>query len=241
MEARRRLREADVIVANHDLVLADLAMGGGRILPKPEECFYVIDEAHGLPAKAFAAFASSHFVQAGVRGAEKLSALAVTLANTLGNELEIDYAQMREDALSLKDNLAEAYAFFASLVQLKPTQTVPRPKLIFERSWLPEGFFGTGERIIALTGKLSGSLGACAEFLSERLGAERVRRALFEKLLSEVGFQKGRIEGICETWTLLLMVPHEEAPPVAKWIEAVALQRAGPDYLVNASPVLASG
>src|SRR5690606_19786368 len=42
--ARRGLDEADVIVANHDLVLADLALGGGRVLPDPAECIYVFDE-----------------------------------------------------------------------------------------------------------------------------------------------------------------------------------------------------
>ncbi len=36
-QARERLEAADVIVANHDLVLADLALGGGAILPEPEK------------------------------------------------------------------------------------------------------------------------------------------------------------------------------------------------------------
>ncbi|MCT7655591.1 hypothetical protein MBH78_14765 [Oceanimonas sp. NS1] len=38
----------DVIVANHALLLADLAMGGGIILPEPESCVYVLDEAHHI-------------------------------------------------------------------------------------------------------------------------------------------------------------------------------------------------
>lgn len=47
--ARAELERADVIVANHALLLADLAMGGGVILPEPEQCLYVLDEAHHLP------------------------------------------------------------------------------------------------------------------------------------------------------------------------------------------------
>lgn len=50
-KARNTLEGADVIVANHDLVLADLALGGGAVLPEPEECLYIIDEAHHLPEK----------------------------------------------------------------------------------------------------------------------------------------------------------------------------------------------
>jgi len=50
----------DVIVANHDLVLADLSLGGGAVLPEPEDCIYVFDEAHHLPDKTQQHFASSH-------------------------------------------------------------------------------------------------------------------------------------------------------------------------------------
>ena len=56
--ARNRLNTANVIVANHDLVLADLELGrdeegsGGVLLPAPGETLYVFDEAHQLPDKA---------------------------------------------------------------------------------------------------------------------------------------------------------------------------------------------
>ena len=43
--------QAEVIVANHDLVLADLALGGGIMLPPPEDSIYLFDEAHHLPEK----------------------------------------------------------------------------------------------------------------------------------------------------------------------------------------------
>ncbi|MEM7004104.1 MAG: ATP-dependent DNA helicase DinG, partial [Pseudomonadota bacterium] len=50
-KARNALEGVDVIVANHDLVLADLALGGGAVLPEPEQCIYVLDEAHHLADK----------------------------------------------------------------------------------------------------------------------------------------------------------------------------------------------
>jgi ATP-dependent DNA helicase DinG len=49
--ARGALEGADVIVANHDLVLSDLALGGGAVLPEPEDCIYILDEAHHLADK----------------------------------------------------------------------------------------------------------------------------------------------------------------------------------------------
>ncbi len=56
-ESRKLLEDADVIVANHDLVLADLSLGGGVVLPAQDETIYVFDEAHHLADKALGHFA----------------------------------------------------------------------------------------------------------------------------------------------------------------------------------------
>ncbi len=56
-KARESLESVDCIVANHDLVLADLALGGGAILPAPEDTIYIFDEGHHLPDKALGHFA----------------------------------------------------------------------------------------------------------------------------------------------------------------------------------------
>jgi ATP-dependent DNA helicase DinG len=63
-KARGELDSADIIVANHDLVLSDLVLGGGAVLPAPEKLIYVFDEGHHLADKAL-----NHFkVEIGVRG-----------------------------------------------------------------------------------------------------------------------------------------------------------------------------
>lgn len=56
-KAREQLGNVDCIVANHDLVLADLALGGGAILSVPEDTIYVFDEGHHLPEKTLNHFA----------------------------------------------------------------------------------------------------------------------------------------------------------------------------------------
>ena len=69
-KARDALDKVDCIVSNHDLVLTDLAMGGGAILPEPEKCFYIFDEAHHLPAKSnnhFSEFSNITELKAGWR------------------------------------------------------------------------------------------------------------------------------------------------------------------------------
>jgi ATP-dependent DNA helicase DinG len=71
--ARKKLDDADVIVANHDLVLSDLSLGGGVVLTPPEETIYIFDEAHHLADKAL-----SHFAVQGALKAEQKSLKQMT-------------------------------------------------------------------------------------------------------------------------------------------------------------------
>src|SRR5690606_14516284 len=57
VQARQRAQEADVVVVNHHLLLADLALreeGFGEVLPGAAAC--VVDEAHQLPERAAQVF-----------------------------------------------------------------------------------------------------------------------------------------------------------------------------------------
>jgi ATP-dependent DNA helicase DinG len=65
-KSRNDLDKTDLIIANHDLVLSDLALGGGVILPAPEDSIYIFDEAHQLPGKSINHF--SHFLRCGSTG-----------------------------------------------------------------------------------------------------------------------------------------------------------------------------
>ena len=58
--ARQRAKEADLVIANHDLVLSALDMETGSVLPPASETFYVFDEAHSLSAKVVEHFAARH-------------------------------------------------------------------------------------------------------------------------------------------------------------------------------------
>ena len=240
MKARARVKEADVVVANHDLVLADVSMGGGKILPAPEDCFYVFDEAHFLPEKAVNVFASSHLVASERRSAEKLVDLSSTIADALGYGYGELAVQIAKDASLLAENLNDVYGFFESLAQLKPTVEAPRPTLEFAESCIPEDFFVFGENVMATSQRLIDSLNTVQETIHEILKVDNSKKALLEKLLSDVGFYAGRASEVNSTWTLFLEEPTEGLPPVAKWIETVTFKKSV-DFRINSSPVVAAG
>ncbi|HTQ36327.1 MAG TPA: ATP-dependent DNA helicase [Steroidobacteraceae bacterium] len=92
--ARRRAAEADVVVVNHHLLLADLALkeeGWGDILPGADAV--IMDEAHQLPELAAQFFGQ----QFGSRGVEQL--LSDLPALLLQNGFDVDSLAAAEPAL----------------------------------------------------------------------------------------------------------------------------------------------
>jgi len=71
-KARKKVAQADVIIANHDLVLADI-FSGNSILPEVEDCIFVFDEAHHFSAKSLSHFsqsASLEYIKTSIRQAQ---------------------------------------------------------------------------------------------------------------------------------------------------------------------------
>ena len=68
-KARKKASQSDVIIANHDLVLADI-INGNNVLPDVEDCIFVFDEAHHLSQKALSHFStggSTEFMKTSIR------------------------------------------------------------------------------------------------------------------------------------------------------------------------------
>ncbi len=88
-KARGRLDGVGVIVANQDLLLADLGLGGGLILPDPEECIVIIDEAHHLPTKTQQHFAARAWIKGTAAWADQANTVTATLTQRFGRPPEL--------------------------------------------------------------------------------------------------------------------------------------------------------
>jgi len=106
-KARGALEGADVIVVNHDLLLADLSLGGGAVLPEPEECIYVIDEAHHLPAKTQQHFTHRARLRSALQWLDSVASSVATLTQRFGRPKELE---------SVAQNLAADCTTFSEVV-----------------------------------------------------------------------------------------------------------------------------
>jgi len=237
--ARDVLETVDVVVANHDLLLADISMGGGVILPAPENSFYCIDEAHHLPKKALSRFAAEHSWNIAVWTLEKLPQLTGKIA-ALTDKAEL--ANLADEAAtSLLDSLHEWQFHLAEepSLSLGSSENDRRkhnePTWLWEDGKIPEGL----ETTVSNTAIAARSLLKHVVGLNDALSAARREKeqdgALLDRLTSELGLFIARIEQINAVWDLLSTVPIEGEEPLAKWITRRADDKN--DYIFNASPI----
>ena len=244
--ARGALEEADVIVSNHDLILADLALGGGAILPKPEDTIYIFDEAHHLPEKALSHFAAS----TGLNGARIwLKQLSQILGKLLPHLPAGTQAARAVDRISTasrnQDPLLEnLFAWLSSeLVWAKGNdsrQQIHR----FPEGQLPAEFIDQVKQIVPEAALVCRELDTLVDSLNKGLGDRpdnEVDKATAESWYPVVGQLHARSEEQVELWkSFAAEIAERQGPPPARWIQRQQWER-GEELTLFTSPVLADG
>ena len=152
--AREGLEEADVIVTNHDLVLSDLRLGGGVILPAPEDSLYVFDEGHQLPAKCLNQFALRFHAGGtlqGLRDSERWLAASTEawVAQGLDERLIPGMTSLLTDLIQRSEDAAEL------LWHLLPPDEFERAEYRFPHGHIPADLAEQAAGLVAQWGQLN--------------------------------------------------------------------------------------
>ncbi len=228
-KARAEISKNDIIIANHSLVMADLDLGGGVILPEPENTLYIFDEAHHLPhvAREHASAASSLKGAAGWletlnKNTAKLAALAdENRVNRFRNELQDSIQQLIPSLNQLGRQFDPAYF----------TDKVYR----FEHGELPQWLEKESAELKKLAAKACQALGKIADLIAERLKDGELAKHLAEPALAEAGFFLQRLENLAKVWALMAEPTREKGAPLARWLE-INPERED-DFIVSVSPL----
>ncbi|WP_027960990.1 ATP-dependent DNA helicase DinG [Halomonas halodenitrificans] len=244
--ARRDMEQADIIVANHDLVLADLSLGGGVVLPDPGDCIHVFDEGHHLPDKALNHFASRFGVNAGLRWLRNLKKSLTEFNAALGGQPTLArlLATLPQAIDAVEPRLGEAFAL--------SHQLAGRPQGLgdgeefhqhrFEMGQAPDALREHAESLVTLFAEFSRTLESMADILRESLDPEKhtgLPREAAEAWLPLVALLHGRALEAHALWQAYSDVDPEGEPPRARWL---TLERFGgePELTFSASPVSAA-
>jgi ATP-dependent DNA helicase DinG len=219
-----------VLVVNHALLLSDLTMGGGIILPPPDECIYVLDEAHHLPTIARDHGAASASIKGSRRWLEKLVQSAGKLARTLNKESLLDPQLKLQDALaSLQPDLKALEQWLASNDHLFGGE----PHHRFADGVLPDPLPMLAENLKEASKKALRALDRMQGAIGEALKDGEIRRKEAEPLLAESGFHLQRLESFCALWEMLSRHVPTGKTPLARWM---ARSEDG-DIWLHASPI----
>ena len=235
--ARDGLQEADVIVANHNIVLADLKFGGGAILPPPEDCIFVFDEGHQLAEKCLEQFTLA------VRTASTRQALRETrqwLADQAEPLAEVTgFATVIEQLVSSLTDIEQLNDDAAIWSEdLLAQQAAETAELRFEHGIIPEGLRGQA-RDLAIAWRqhyeLSSRLDSALE--NRRDEVEPQQRDELDVWSVNVQGMVGRAEGQLALWESYSRAEASDLDdPWARWMRG-ANTGSGVDFF--ASPILA--
>lgn len=236
--AREAMQKADLIIANHDLVLADLKLGGGILLPKLHDTIHIIDEAHNLPAKAVSAFSSSHTLIGMQRMLSRVPR-AVSRAATIvtGQTLPLQRMEHCCEVIAASfDELMGAFDQHPGL-QSRTQNSRNLPSVRFAHGVLPDHVREVARTIHEKAKTLYTDICLSKAYVDAQLAASP--DDTLAALASEIGLLVTKIDGLEETWRQMLYEARDRQVPVAKWIGLEPMGR-GYDYTVNTASISAA-
>lgn len=212
-EARLRLSDANVIVANHDLVLASLGM---KTLPDLDKCLVVFDEGHHLPAVALDQF-GSHMDLSNLRWLDRLPKTLQDVAGKLVLSLPDDVQTVSSN---LKASLTALARMGLDTVWAHTGRNARGEgqdgQFRFPKGLLPEAWEAPVSEIGALARALTKAwetLGAQIKTIAKEDPNQAASCALH---YAQLGAWAPRLNSVVTTAQLLL--EHGDQP-LAKWLE----------------------
>ncbi len=228
--ARQRLNEANLIVANHDLVLAAMEMEAGALLPDPAQTLFVMDEAHNLPSKAAKRSARRHSVLGSMRWITDL----VNLAEEARGGLKLD-EKVVQAVVGEGHHLAELLMALRDVLRQSSWPKDDGDAVIrLVHGVVPDDMAEVGGQTLEAAKRLQDALEAMRDALMDRSrnGAEIV-----QPYIAVVGTCLSHVGKLIGTWDRMLapMLPGQK--PVARWLERGRRHGREVDFHVCAVPI----
>jgi ATP-dependent DNA helicase DinG len=227
-KARSELDRADVLVANHSLVMADLDLGGGVVLSEPNNTFYVFDEAHHLPRVCRDHSSASASLKG---GASWLESLNKQLPKIIGLTDESRSSRFKNE---LQNHIAQLIPQLTQLSKRFNANEFHEGVYRFEHGLLPDWLQAESKELKGHSEKALQAVGKISDLIAERVKDGQVSSRLAEPAMAELGFYVNRLENFTKVWQLMAEPPREKGAPLARWLEHITDKD---DFLVSVSPL----
>ncbi|MBB5202973.1 ATP-dependent DNA helicase DinG [Inhella inkyongensis] len=246
-DAKRAASKADILVANHDLVLASLRSDASA-LPHGERAIYIFDEGHHLPATAL-----SHFdCEASLtdrRWLQRLDKALDQAGRVLRYPLNLEGCtsllnQALDDLLRgvMQGVGNEALGHLHEAAEANQAGQNPSTRIRFPHGLLPEELPPLWQAMREQAQRLHDRASEFSAWMKEARQDDETLAPLIAQQVSEIGGPFKRLTDLLETASLML---EDSEPPAAKWLDFTVAgggMNAGSLRVVaHACPLFASG
>lgn len=212
--ARREIEDADVVVANHALVMA--AMESESVLPDPKKLLLVLDEGHHIPDVARDALE--------VEGEITLVQLTAQVDNFIHHvgQYVAQFRPAKPPKLANPDKLQQhaeklrdCFRDFSLLANGLLPETSKESEYLFPMGVLPEAMQLCCQELFKLTDALRGLSEAILSDLTEQTAKQDIVRLHRSILVTSRAM--GYFENMAKLWRLASLEQSSGAP-VSKWL-----------------------
>ena len=204
-KARKQITKADVIIANHDLVLADLATGN-TVLPDVDESIFIFDEAHHLSAKALSHFSLStgtEFIKTSIRQAKGVSDQICKIS--------------QQDAPDI--NIKQVDDYLSDLTILLKTLDFDEDIYLFDKGVVDQPIKDIAKNLFIVIGNIQNKFSTLRESWADYLKIKVLDKSIGDPINTASGECEQHLSGIVELLSSFLKSDDNTQSPHSRWIE----------------------
>ena len=204
-KARKQITKADVIIANHDLVLADLATGN-TVLPDVDESIFIFDEAHHLSAKALSHFSLStgtEFIKTSIRQAKGVSDQICKIT--------------QQDSTDV--NIKQVDDYLSDLTTILKTLDFDEDVYLFDKGVVDQPIKDIAKNLFIVIGNIQNKFSTLRESWSDYLKIKVLDKSISDPINTASGECEQHLSGIVELLSSFLKSDDNSQSPHSRWIE----------------------
>ena len=222
-KARKRASNSDVIIANHDLVLADI-INGNNVLPDVEDCIFIFDEAHHLSQKALSHFSiggSTEFMKASIRQSQGSieQIIKITKSNAADSYIE-----------KVDESIKELIELISELEFIDDT-------FLFSIKGIPNEITNLTKKLFVIFNSAYNDFCQFKEQWEEFVKTNKIDQPTSDNINNIVGQNNQNLSSILSLLSTFNQIQDPEKPPLSNWINQSRLANKKYNYQLNSAKI----
>ncbi len=222
-KARKKASQSDVIIANHDLVLADI-INGNNVLPDVEDCIFVFDEAHHLSQKALSHFStggSTEFMKTSIRQSQGSIDQIIKITKSKASK---SYIEKVDEALKELTDLISELEYKDDI-------------FLFPITGIPNEIKNLTKQLFVLFNSAYNDFYEYKENWEQFIKVNKIDQPTSDNINNIVGQNHQNLTSILSLLSTFNQTQDPEKPPLSNWISQSRLANKKFNYQLNSAKI----